>query len=315
MRLYELKTKVKHTISPEYTAIRNVAAWMIRNQVSSISWRNFQKQFQQIGQKYTSLITTIRKNSPDIKLADLNDWLKNYKNPDKYNVSYGSYNDPETSYRKVKQVVMHINQSANATNIIKKDRHLYKYLEMVATSSAQSGHPVGKNTVGWIRIDEINKDWILIDEVQSDLINSVMQAKSILLSDSYEDFANSLPEKGREMLYDKVSPEQFNMAKMMIPMQGYTIEKLDEIKKQLSSLFKDWAEEALSSVIEVARQNNIKNIALHTAESIGVRDPLVSTETNKIKMFYDNLARSFGFAQEKVNHPNFSGTFWVKHLD
>jgi len=314
MRLYEITTDLKHTLSPEYEAISTVYQWMKNNNISSISWRDFQKKFQQIGQKFNYVIEKIRHNQPNIKIEDVKSYLDNYISPKKYNISYASYNDPETSFRPVKQTVMQINRNANISNEIKKDRLLFQYLDMVNQSSQQSGHPVSKTTVGWMRIDDINKDWILIDEVQSDLINSIKQATAILLSDTYEDFESTLGEKGKEMLRAKISHEQFYQAKEMIPRYGYTVEKLEEIKNRLVFLFRDWMEEGLSSLISIARKSNIKHIALHTAESISKRDPLVGTEINKIKMFYDNLAKSFGFSKEMVMEPTFEGTFWVKDL-
>lgn len=314
MRLYELKTDLKQTLPPEFEAIQTVYNWMLKNNVQQISWRDFQKTFQQIGQKFNYVIEKIRHNQPIIQLTDVKAFLDNYKSPKNYDITYGSYKDKDTSFRAVQQIVMQINRNASLTKEIKKDRLLAQYLDMVAQSSIQSGHPVTDKTVGWLRIDEINSNWLLIDEVQSDLVNSVNQAKAILNAETYEDFEATLGEKGRQMLRAKVSQEQFYTAKQQIPAYGYTIEKLDEIKGRLTYMFRNWLEEALSSLIEVARQSGIRSIALHTAETIAQRDPLVGTETDKIKMFYDNLAKSFGFKKEAIMEPEFEGTFWVKDL-
>jgi hypothetical protein len=98
---------------------------------------------------------------------------------------------------------------------------------------------------------------------------------------------------------------------------GYTVEKIGSIRKKLIDITKNWIEEAMSSIIAVAMENGIENIALHTAESISNRDPLVGEECEKIKIFYDNIAKMFGFSQQYIaeDDDDLYGLFWVKHLN
>ena len=310
MRLYELNTNIKNTVSPEYVAMKGILQWMQKNNIQQISWRDFQKQFQQIGQRYAGLLTQIRRNRPQISQADFKTWLQNYQHQEKYDVAYTTYDDPAHSFRDVEQTVMQINRRAEITD----DHLLAQYLNLVAQGSQFSGHPAGTKTVGWLRIDEINKNWLLIDEIQSDLINSVTQAKSIIQSSTYDDFVGKFSEEGQRLAREKVSPEQFYQTRRMLPMYGYNIKKLEEIRVRLIELFRDWVEEAMSTLIEVARENGIAHVALHTSETIAQRDPLVGKQTDKMKMFYDNVAKSFGFKKQQVSTPEFKGIFWVKDV-
>src|SRR5271165_5920230 len=91
---------------------------------------------------------------------------------------------------------------------------------------------------------------------------------------------------------------------------GYTVEKLEKIKERLISLFGDWTEYAISSAIEIARQHSIKQVAIHTSESIAQRDP--SIKADKIKMYYDNIAKSFGFKKETLTIGGKQGNFWIR---
>src|SRR5258708_4191932 len=99
------------------------------------------------------------------------------------------------------------------------------------------------------------------------------------------------------------------MSKQQVTRRGYTPEKLDEIRQQLIGLFKDWAEYALASVIEIARRHGIKNVAVNTGENLAARDPLVEEKSN---IYYDQLAKAFGFKKQQVNEGAMRGNFWVR---
>jgi hypothetical protein len=63
-------------------------------------------------------------------------------------------------------------------------------------------------------------------------------------------------------------------------------------------------------LLEIARRDGIQNVAIHTAETISRRDQWV--EADKIKMYYDNLARSFGFKKQRLDVGELRGNFWVR---
>jgi hypothetical protein len=128
---------------------------------------------------------------------------------------------------------------------------------------------------------------------------------------SYESFFEHLTNPHvRELVQEKVTPEMFDGLKHHFNQKGYTPEKLDEIKDKLVELFQDWAEYGISSILEIARKHGIKNVAIHTAETIARRDE--SVEADKVKMYYDNLARSFGFRKQQLDVGDLKGNFWVR---
>ena len=306
--------EIRKPVSKEYDAIKWIYNWYVANELETLPWRILQKNFQQFTQKYNTLFTEIRHNKPDVTQADLKAWLDAAdaaQEAGRYKVDYERYNDPKTSFRDVEQLVVQLNQSADAKRIIGQDPVFKEYIKMVSQGGGQSGHPVAETTVGWIRLDFINDEWLLVDEVQSDLVNSVTQAKSIVMEPSYESFFEHLTNPHvRELVQEKVTPEMFDGLKHHFNQKGYTPEKLDEIKDKLVELFQDWAEYGISSILEIARKHGIKNVAIHTAETIARRDE--SVEADKVKMYYDNLVRSFGFRKQQLDAGDLKGNFWVR---
>ncbi len=67
--------KLDAPVSKEFDAVMYVYRDMYKNQLTSMPWRDFQKRYQQFAQKYNKLFTEIRKNKPQITLADLQEWL------------------------------------------------------------------------------------------------------------------------------------------------------------------------------------------------------------------------------------------------
>ena len=299
-------------VSKEYDAVKFILSYYQDNGIETIPWSQFQKTFQQLSQKYTKLFTEIRHNKPQVTKQDLEEYLNdNHVKDTSYRLDYTPYTDTRTSFRGVDELVIQINRGANADHILAKDPVIKNYLDMVSYRGVQSGHPVGNKTVGWLRVDFVNKDWILIDEVQSDLVNSITQAKKFVSEPNFESFVNSYTnEYVRNQVRNILSPSVFRNFKETFLQDGYTVEKLDKIKVKLVELFNNWAEYGISSLLEIARKNGIKNVALHTAETISQRDP--SVEADKIKMYYDNLARSFGFKKQLVNTRGLKGNFWVR---
>jgi hypothetical protein len=209
MRLLEITTNLNTTVSPIYTHFKMLYMDMQKNSINKISWKDFQKRYQSLSQKYAKELLDIRHNHPYITIDDVKDFLTNFKNSSKYDITYNTYSDDENSYRKVKQTVMQINKNASMSKLINKDKDVAQYFEMVSYSSKNSNHPVRENTIGWLRIDHISKKWLLIDEIQSDLINSTTQATAIITS-SYEEFISKLSPLGQQMIRNKISISDFN---------------------------------------------------------------------------------------------------------
>jgi hypothetical protein len=266
-----------------------------------------------MSQKYPQVWMEVRQNRGQVKREDLDRWLDEAKSDqEKYNLQYDEYNDADTSYREAEQLVVQINQSASVAEILKQEPVLAKYIDMVGQSSEMSGHPASRETVGWLRVDFVDEDWLLVDEVQSDLVNSVSQAKLILEAEDFEAFMASLAnDKVRAMVAEKgITAQNFQQARGRMEQEGYDLDSLEAIKQRMVELFEDWAEFGMASLIDLARRHGIKNVAIHTAETIAVRDD--SVEAQKIHMYYDSLAKSFGFKKQQVDVGDLQGKFWVR---
>ena len=85
---------------------------------------------------------------------------------------------------------------------------------------------------------------------------------------------------------------------------------MEDIRRKLTELFKDWSEYAMSSLLEIARRNGIKYVAIHTAESIAARDP--SVEADKIKLYYDTLAEILRLRQADHRLGRAVSLIWVR---
>lgn len=302
----------KAPVSKQYDAVKYVYQWYVDNHVQTLPWKRFQQEFQQFAARYNALFTQIRHNKPQVTAQDLKAWLDSYQPESDYGAaSFSKYNDPEHMFRSVEQLVIQINRGASAEAVLAQDPVMASYVDMVNQSSALSQHPATMETVGWLRVDFVDAEWLLVDEVQSDLVNSVTQAKWIMTAQNFDEFVAGLTnDKVRELVTERVNPQNFRQVKRMFEQSGYTLEKLEDIRAKLIGLFENWAEYALATLLELARQHSIKNVAIHTAESIAERDP--SVESDKVKMYYDNLAKSFGFKKQQVNVGELRGDFWVR---
>jgi hypothetical protein len=307
----------KRPKSKEYDAVYRVWKQMKDEEIPQLPWRIFQQKFQQAVAQFPKLFTEIRHNRPQITQEDLYKWVQQQAESslEKYPVTYDRYRDPETSYRDVEQLVLQLNEGADAKQIIGRDQQLRQYLDFVGMSSGFSGHPADKGTVGWLRVDFVNADWLFVDEVQSDLVNSITQAIAMATTTFEAWWAEQnagVREKAETLAagHGMSVSQAWNGSKQQLQRGGYTPEKLGQIKDKLVELFEDWSEYALATILEIARSHKITNVAINSSESIAKRDP--SVDAPKLKMYYDNLAKGFGFKKQNVQTPEIKGTFWVR---
>ena len=115
--------QLEHGVSKDYDRVAYVYNQMYSNRTPSLSWKDFQKTFPR--EQNSPLFTQIRQNRPQITLADLDRWLEEYKEKAKeyqnYELEHDTYKDKATSFRDVEQLVLKINQSASAAEIIGED--------------------------------------------------------------------------------------------------------------------------------------------------------------------------------------------------
>lgn len=296
--------------SVEQDAIDLVVKYLKENSLDKIKWSEFQKKFQRIANKFPSLWLKLRDSSGVIYLASLEN--THIEAPD-YGVSDTKYHEPENQFRDAEQMVLQINRGSGAEEFISRYPILQEYLQMVAQGSSHSGHPATPNTVGWLRLDTVNEDYILIDEIQSDLINGISQAKLIIANETYEAFLHAytnnphILEKIRESGLD---PRNYRGMRNSFLQKGFNQETLDEIKNQLTELFRDWAEVGIATVLRYARKRGIKKVLIHSEDTLMQRDPDLSRE--KAKMMYTNLAKGFGFKEEVIETEEINGKFLAR---
>lgn len=307
--------------SKEYDMVQYVLNQMKENNISEISWKDFQKRFPNISQRYNKLIQEIRKNKPKISIEDFEEWLWNYNYESKYDVDTQKYYDPKYSFRDAEQLVIQINRNANFNNLITNEK-LKKFLQVVGQTAVGSGHPVKANTIGWFRLDKINQDYILIDEIQSDLLNAVDLAKNLITTDSMGDLFDLYPEGIKQQLYDRFNTSKNGILNIMNQSKHHMVNVLGDgdeeqamknveyIKNEIKKLFVDWVEDGLSTVIDYARDNNIKYVILHTPETIKQRDADVGED--KLSMYYTQTARKFGFNKQNLNLDDLKGEFFIR---
>jgi hypothetical protein len=303
----------KQPVSKEFDAVRRTYQTMVDENIQALSWKEFQQKFQQAVRQYPQLFTEIRHNQPTITREHLKKWVSQQADlrRNNYGVSYDKYHESEHSYRDVEQLVIQLNRGAEADKILAEDSSLSQIVNMIGQASGLSGHPAGRNTVGWLRVDFVNEDYLFVDEIQSDLVNGVTQAQAFCRCNSFEEWYNEQNEGVRAQV-DQIpgASQRFSSSKQQLAYAGYTIESLEEIKSKLTKLFEDWTEYALATILEIARSHSIKYVAVNSIESMVARDPSVSPA--KVKMYYDNLAKSFGFKKEQINTEGISGVFWVR---
>lgn len=305
----------------EYDMVQYISQQFRNNNITEMSWKDFQKKFVSIAQRYSKLIQTIRNNKPVITIDDLDEWLFNYNHDSKYDVTMGTYHDAESSFRDAEQVVMQINRNANIDTLIAGNRPLQRFLEMTGKTAMGSGHPVKEKTVGWFRLDKINSEYMLIDEIQTDIYQAVDLTEATLtmnIGDLYKKFYKNMEEFIKQkygMGKEQIINHSNRIKSGIIDEFGggdinKAIETVQGFKKQLKDLFIDWLEDGMSTVIDYARDNGIKYVLLHTPETISERHTGVSID--KLSMYYTQTAKLFGFRKEHINMDDIKGEFFIR---
>lgn len=305
------------TVNKERDAVQRAISLYKEKGVDSMPWSQFQKELQQVAQKFPKLFTEIRHNKPAIALSDLEQWLQKAERGEKYDISYDRYHQPEHSYRDIEQLVVQINASADITKKLKSDPDLAQLFEFINHGSNMAGHPAGRNGVGWVRIDYLpEEDMIYVDEIQSDIINQVSSFKNYLQTKTPNEWFELQNDKLKKQILERfgrgsIEPNWSGVRGALSNM-GMTPEKLEESKEKFTQMFEEWVEFAIASVLEMARTHGIQNVAIASGQAILKRDPSVSKE--KVKMFYDNMARGFGFKEKQIESvPELKGTkVWVR---
>ena len=159
----------------------------------------------------------------------------------------------------------------------------------------------------------------MIDEIQSDVFTAIGKTKDILRCKNGNEYIKTLSPQAIQAIQEKGYNTRdlianFSYTKQHILQTVKSLENLDKIKQAFIQQYIDWAEHGLSTIINTCYDLNIENILTHTTESIAQRDQWVADEDIKVKIYYDNLVRKFGFTKQQINTPEIKGVFWVKNL-
>ena len=304
------------TVNKELDAVQRALAYYEDNNLESLPWQQFQRQLQQLSQRFPRLFTEIRHNQPTLTKQDLEKWLQKAGRGGKFDITYDRYHHPEHSYRDIEQLVVQINANADVSKKIKADPELAQLFEFINHGSSMSGHPSGENGIGWVRIDYISdEDLLYVDEIQSDIVNQTSAFKNFLTT--------TTPDEWFELQNDELQKqilERFGRGSVRANWEGVrgrlksmnmTPEKLDAAKGKFAEMFEEWIELAIATVLDMARTHGIENVAIASSDAILKRDPSVSRE--KIVMFYDRMAKSFGFKERQIQVPELQGAkVWVR---
>lgn len=270
-------------------------------------WRN--PEYRGFCERVSPILDKIRGTNPSLSTEMIETALKGLSDPE-YSVSYTKWKDRSVSYREVEETVMQINKGAQATEIINNHPHIRQWLAMIAQGSASSSHPVTSETVGWLRVDEVNQDYLLVDEIQSDLISAIAQAKNIVESQTFQEleerYANNPKLLG--MIRTRMGQGGWRAMKQMLLGSGLTGPALEVVRVQLTQIFKDWAEVGLATLLKIAKEQGIKWVLINTEEVFKRRDPNFGSE--KYKVYYQNLVQKQGFKLMEIDTPMISGKFW-----
>ena len=244
-------------------------------------------------------------NNKNIEVAALEKWLKQVEESDKrFGITYRDFHSPKDSYKDVVQTVIQINAENHLLEQIKQDPDLKTIFEYLNWGGSQSGHPIGKNGIGWVRADyNADEDLLYVDEIQCDLISQCGDLRSFVTTNtSAEWFESRNPELQKKIVkeHGRQSADMFwNSQRHWIEEHDITLEKINNATKKFIKLTEDWEIHVVATVLDIAREHGIKNVAISTPEAVLKRDPSVGAE--KLKIMYDKIGKRFGFTKKQIS--------------
>lgn len=230
-----------------------------------ITWKeikvNFPSESSRYKDKFLQMFNQLKRDW--MTYDELLKFMEEEEGKGEYSVTYDVWEGPQR-FREVPQLVMQLNKSIDE---LFTDDVMKQLMNAVAEMSKRSGHPVTKNTVGWLRVDFIDEEKLLIDEIQSD----IMIVLGKMLSGDLEE-------------QRKVLKEQFDL----------TDEQLTNLLKEGMNKIKQWYKYAVSTLLKIARQYGIKKVLLHTEKSMSMKPGATYPS------LYRNVAKDLGFKESVV---------------
>jgi len=308
--LVEAAIGITKPISMLKGTLHDIEAYFIRNNVTEVAWKTlFQNpQYKGVCQRGKPLLDKIRGRNPLLTLDMVKDAIHQIEDPE-YSMSYTTWHDPSVSYRQVEERVLQINKGAKATEIISANPGLRNWFKTIQSGSMNSGHPISMETVGWLRVDEVNSDYLLVDEIQSDLVSAIVQAKNIVEAQSFEELLERYADNPKltALFTERMGRAGFSGMRQHFLSQGLDSPTLEGVRVKLTSLFKDWAEVGLTTLLKLAREEGIGMVLINVEQVFKDRDPNFSSE--KYDVYYGTLAQRHGFKPVEIDTPEISGKF------
>lgn len=230
-----------------------------------IHWTDVKKTYPEIAHNLKDLF----KGKPTLTVEQLAQNLFDEKDDlfwlseDSYNYEYGQA-ELEEHYGKDQEVLQY-NIDQKVVDLIEDDSLYQDFFTKFSRLMESSPHPVHSQTIGWVRYYKFKDLWI-IEEIQSDLFGEDTKLRN---------FANS---NVKEFISEYSKEEQ---------------KKLEGFFKEN---FKDWDKKLVSSIITLARRDNIKDIWIFD------EDVKAATQASpsKIKHFYKKVPRDLGFRRDNI---------------
>ena len=308
--LVEAAIGITQPISMLKGAHHDIESYFLQNDITEVAWKAlFQNpQYKGVCQRSKAVLDPLRGRNPLLTLNMVKEAIREVEDPE-YSMSYTTWHDPSVSYREVEERVLQLNKGAKATDIIDQNPGLRNWFRTIQSGSMNSGHPISMETVGWLRVDEVNKDYLLIDEIQSDLVSAIVQAKNIVESETFEELLERYADNPKlsRLFAERMGRAGFVGMRQHFLSQGLDSPTLEGVRIKLTSLFRDWAEVGLSTLLKLAREEGIGMVLINVEQVFKDRDPNFSSE--KYDVYYGNLAQKQGFKPVEINTPEISGKF------
>lgn len=270
--------------------------------VKGMTWREIKKVFPQaerFSKEFEQVFNELGKDISRDKLTveDIDKVLgQRERFKGKYPLTYTLYGQKGVGWQKwrdVEQLVMQINFSADIKNALSGiDPRIQELARVVA--DLVPAHPGGPNVIGWFRLDRVVKAWdgedvLLLDEIQSDFLKVLYE----LGFKSEEDMS---PITKSVINYMDKNPEKW---------KGIDFQ---QVYKMVEDKIKDWRYEGIAALLEIARRNGIKYVALHTEESMRMK----GGGAVYVKSMYKDLVKRFGFKEMDLTLGGKTSRFFVR---
>ncbi len=161
---------------------------------------------------------------------------------------------------------------------------------------SSSAHPLSDTGmgVGWIRYDLLEDDGkstMFIQEIQSDF----MWAVELAAAGRTPNLGGGFPDSWKEAAVKSIPKEQ---GEPFLPDPAAMEDFSRKLAQYILKKFQGWDHYLLGNLITTARRNGVDKVVMNTSKTIRL-NPVSAPKSKKKLKWYDELARDFGFRQER----------------